>query len=228
MIERAWESLLNASEGLGSSHLYLHDLVDVTRQALQNRADEIYLVIIQAYNHQQTLSVERMAAQFLDLLADIERILKTSPCFLLGPWIESFKAMATSDAERHLFEMNARNQITLWGPNGEIVDYATKQWSGLVEDFFLPRWKLFFSEMITAMKANSTINNNQVQEKIFQTVEVPFTLDTKIYPVTPEGNPIAISRELYDKWADLRLDVTIPKKKPKRLIRMSRKARYFS
>uniref|UniRef100_A0A1B0DPA5 Phosphoenolpyruvate carboxykinase (GTP) n=1 Tax=Phlebotomus papatasi TaxID=29031 RepID=A0A1B0DPA5_PHLPP len=58
MIERAWESLLNASEGLGSSQLYLHDLVDVTRQALQNRADEIYLVIIQAYNHQQTLSKE--------------------------------------------------------------------------------------------------------------------------------------------------------------------------
>lgn len=32
--------------------------------------------------------------------------------------------------DEQLFEYNARNQITLWGPNGEIVDYANKQWSG--------------------------------------------------------------------------------------------------
>ena len=32
--------------------------------------------------------------------------------------------------DEKLFEYNARNQITLWGPNGEIKDYANKQWSG--------------------------------------------------------------------------------------------------
>lgn len=32
-----------------------------------------------------------------------------------------------------LYEYNARNQITLWGPNGEIIDYANKQWSGKKE-----------------------------------------------------------------------------------------------
>ena len=28
------------------------------------------------------------------------------------------KALATSDAESRLYEFNARNQITLWGPDG--------------------------------------------------------------------------------------------------------------
>jgi hypothetical protein len=32
--------------------------------------------------------------------------------------------------EKQLYEYNARNQITLWGPHGEIVDYANKQWAG--------------------------------------------------------------------------------------------------
>jgi Alpha-N-acetylglucosaminidase (NAGLU). len=32
--------------------------------------------------------------------------------------------------EKQLYEYNARNQITLWGPRGEIVDYANKQWAG--------------------------------------------------------------------------------------------------
>jgi hypothetical protein len=34
--------------------------------------------------------------------------------------------------EKQWYEYNARNQITLWGPRGEIVDYANKQWAGMV------------------------------------------------------------------------------------------------
>ena len=30
-------------------------------------------------------------------------------------------------------------QITLWGPNGEIMDYAAKQWSGLFSSYYTPR-----------------------------------------------------------------------------------------
>ena len=33
--------------------------------------------------------------------------------------------------EKQMYEYNARNQITLWGPRGEIVDYANKQWAGM-------------------------------------------------------------------------------------------------
>jgi hypothetical protein len=38
-------------------------------------------------------------------------------------------------------------QLTLWGPNGEILDYASKQWSGMVADYYYPRWKLFFDTL---------------------------------------------------------------------------------
>ena len=30
-------------------------------------------------------------------------------------------------------------QITLWGPSGNILDYAAKQWSGLIDAYYLPR-----------------------------------------------------------------------------------------
>ena len=36
-----------------------------------------------------------------------------------------------------MYEYNARNQITLWGPNGEIDDYAAKNWAGLIGEDFL-------------------------------------------------------------------------------------------
>ena len=61
---------------------------------------------------------------FIDLLKDIEEILSTNKNFLLGPWLESAKALATNEEEKKIYEFNARNQITLWGPNGEILDYA--------------------------------------------------------------------------------------------------------
>ena len=35
-------------------------------------------------------------------------------------------------------------QITLWGYDGNILDYAAKQWSGLIRAYYLPRWSLFF------------------------------------------------------------------------------------
>ena len=38
-------------------------------------------------------------------------------------------------------------QVTLWGPRGEIADYASKQWNGLIGDYYLPRWQLFFQKI---------------------------------------------------------------------------------
>ena len=32
-----------------------------------------------------------------------------------------------------------QKQITLWGPDGNILDYAAKQWSGLIRAYYLPR-----------------------------------------------------------------------------------------
>ncbi|RMY85789.1 hypothetical protein D0864_07220 [Hortaea werneckii] len=43
----------------------------------------------------------------------------------------------------NFYEYNARNQITLWGPGGEISDYAAKQWGGLIGSYYLPRWEMF-------------------------------------------------------------------------------------
>lgn len=54
------------------------------------------------------------------LLLDLNEVLATDEHFLLGRWLESAKALATDDNERKLYEYNARNQITLWGPNANV------------------------------------------------------------------------------------------------------------
>ncbi len=70
----------------------------------------------------------------------MDTLLNTDVNFLVGVWIENAKALA-SPSEVPLFSYNARNQITLWGWEGEINSYASKHWAGLMADYYgTARW----------------------------------------------------------------------------------------
>ena len=50
----------------------------------------------------------------------MEKVLGADGHFLLGRWVDSAKSWATTADEAKWLEYNARNQVTLWGPNGEV------------------------------------------------------------------------------------------------------------
>jgi alpha-N-acetylglucosaminidase len=54
--------------------------------------------------------------------------------------------------------------LTLWGPNGEILDYASKQWSGMVADYYYPRWKLFFDTLEACLENGNSIHQLQTSQ----------------------------------------------------------------
>ena len=80
--------------------------------------------------YKNVILIHENSEVFIDLLKDLEKILRSNKNFLLGPWLESAKSLSTNEEDKKNYEFNARNQITLWGPEGEILDYAGKQWSG--------------------------------------------------------------------------------------------------
>lgn len=175
------------------NELFNRDLVDLTRQFLQNRADALYLSIVDVYKKKNLIQFALLTQQFLDLLNDLDLLLATHNDFLLGNFLEAAKARAFDDAERKQLEFNARNQITLWGPSGQINDYATKQWSGIVKDYFRPRWSLFFDQLKTSLERNSRFNQNKFQSDVFNQVEYPFNVNSQIYPTEPTGECIKCS-----------------------------------
>ncbi|XP_059151903.1 LOW QUALITY PROTEIN: alpha-N-acetylglucosaminidase-like [Physella acuta] len=61
-------------------------------------------------------------ASLVDLLADLDHLLSANERFLLGTWIADARSWATDADESKLYEYNARNQITLWGPTAQICD----------------------------------------------------------------------------------------------------------
>lgn len=196
----AWDELLNASSQLHSAANYRHDLVDVTRQALQVLGAQLYGTIVDAFTEQNITLLQQNSQLFLNLLTDMDVLLGSSKDFLLGHWLEAAKALGTTVLEKQLYEYNARNQITLWGPHGEIVDYANKQWAGIVSHYFLPRWRLFLNALNTSLVTGIPFNQTRTAKRIFREVEKVFTLDTTEFPTIPQGDSIAIATDIHAHW----------------------------
>jgi alpha-N-acetylglucosaminidase len=160
--------------GSERNNLFMRDLVDLTRQSFRKRN-------LKKFSVASTL--------FLDLLHDLDALLATHDDFLLGKFLQASKVLANAtDDNVEQYEFNARNQITLWGPNGQIVDYATKQWNGIVMDYYLPRWSLFLQQLRISLETKSPFNQSKFQQDVFNQVELPFNQDTKEYSTVASGN----------------------------------------
>ncbi|KIJ26773.1 glycoside hydrolase family 89 protein [Sphaerobolus stellatus SS14] len=148
--------LLNSPE-------FAHDVVDLGRQLLANRFVDVYNILITIYNSPNSTSPDITSASkpLLTILSDLDDLLYTNKDFLLSTWIKQARDWAQSPKNATYaayLEYNARNQITLWGPTGQINDYASKQWAGLVGTYYLPRWQLF-TTYLADIKKNGTAYN---------------------------------------------------------------------
>ena len=58
--------------------------------------------------------------KLMNLLSDLNILLGSDSHFLLGTWLRDARRNGVTEEEKGLMEYNARNQITLWGPTGEV------------------------------------------------------------------------------------------------------------
>lgn len=156
LIQAGYESksLLNIPE-------FKYDLVDITRQLLVNRFITLYETLVATYasNSSSSATIATVSQPLLQLLRDLDELLLTNDYFLLGRWIGAARRLSYGNTSyAALLERNARNQITLWGPTGEINDYASKQWGGLVGGYYMSRWETF-ADYLVETKANGAAYN---------------------------------------------------------------------
>lgn len=156
----AWEEVPNAA----NNGPFLYDFVDVTRQAttmffsdLHRQLDnEGWVVSAQQYN--VTVSLVRITSLMKWIISTLDELLGTNVNYLLGTWTSRAMRLA-QDNETDLFLYNAKNQITLWGPNAQICDYAAKAWNGLYKDYYLRRWS-YMMDLLVNISANPSLSWN--------------------------------------------------------------------
>ena len=143
-LAEAWQSLLEAADQLSDVDTYRYDLVNVARQALAQPAAVLHQEVVAAWQARDTEAFGRASDRFLQLMADLDELLATRPEFLLGRWLEDAKRWGTTEAEQARYEWNARRVLTLWGQGPAIDDYACRQWSGMINGYYRPRWERLF------------------------------------------------------------------------------------
>lgn len=189
-------------DGCTDTEGYQYDVVDVTRQALQYRAEQLYVNIVNDRST-NTFVYEASIERFLDALNDIANLLIESPNFSASAWFKKARSLGADPDEADLYELNARNQITMWGPNGEISDYACKQWAELFRNYYYPRWSKFLSATLKAKQAGEDFNEKATRRVVTASVEVPFVADTTVDHGGSQSysSPQTLAKMLYRKWA---------------------------
>ncbi|XP_068117964.1 alpha-N-acetylglucosaminidase [Hyperolius riggenbachi] len=196
----AWKLMHSAAPFLANSSTFLYDLVDVTREAVQLLVTEYYKEIKMAYENEDLEKLMTAGGLMVfDLLPELDNLLSSQPQFLLGRWLKSAKEMASTKEEAALYDMNARNQITLWGPTGNILDYANKQLGGLIKDYYHERWSLFLWCLVESLNTEVPFHQETFNEAVFA-VEKAFITNGKTYSFTPAGDTIVLAKNIFLKY----------------------------
>ncbi|WP_153795803.1 alpha-N-acetylglucosaminidase [Foetidibacter luteolus] len=199
----AWDALVKAADACHGSSGFLYDLVDVTRQVLADYALPVQQHIAAAYLRKDLAGFKKYCSLFTDLINDLDKLLATQKDFLLGPWVETARAWGNNAKEKALYEMNAKDLITLWGYSDcPLHEYSCRQWSGLLKDFYKPRWELFFEAAQKALVKGVELDVAAFDREI-SSWEWKWVNSRKSYPVKPSGEPGITVKQIYTKYRKL-------------------------
>lgn len=148
---KAAELMLSVADQFKGNNNFEYDLVDITRQAIAEKGRLLFKVIQAVHNAGEYDLYRSLSKRFLDMILLQDELLSTRSEFKVGNWIAQARNKGKTQAEKDLYEWNARVQITTWGnraaaEEGGLGDYAHREWNGLLKDVYYVRWKTFFEK----------------------------------------------------------------------------------
>jgi alpha-N-acetylglucosaminidase len=166
-------------------------------------------------------SLRAIGGAMLELIKDTDELFAADVNFLVGTWISDAMAWArmgegsggkqggdgggdddANDEVLALYSLNAKNQITLWGPNGEITDYASKPWAGLVGDYYHARWELFVAEVMAAAATRTSFNKTAFRQASLVIGQEWYLDNSTHYATEASGADVAsLGRKLRTKYS---------------------------
>jgi len=205
LLTASWRSMVAALDGnsslVANDGPLSYDLVDFGRQVLVNVFDSLHSLYVGHFVRTQAdpsnppagdvQALAPLGNAMLRVLHDLDGLLGTDINFLLGIWLSRADDMAAAGwSPRSQLRFNALNQITLWGPTGEINDYAQKQWQGLMGDYYGGRWERALAAANASIAARVAYDPAAVASDLMAFGQA-FDKSDKAYPTTPTGNVLA-------------------------------------
>lgn len=169
---KAAELFLGYAEKCSGSQLYMNDAVEFAALYLAELADRCYEEALK-----KGPDAHVKVARTVEILKVVDGLLASHPDYNLKLWVDYARAYGQDEAQKNLYESNAKRLITTWG--GWQEDYAARFWAGLVGDYYIPRIQKHFSGAAAGL--------DQWEENWIKT---PWTSS-----VEPYENPVEIALE---------------------------------
>lgn len=148
-VEKAARLMLKAGKKHKLTKLttFSYDMADICRQVLADRARVQLPKVKKAYDAGDSKAFEKESAAYLQLIRDTAEVLATSEDFLLGRFLEGAESKGGKNAQARKQMRDAMLQlITTWTPtHGMLNDYAHRQFSELMSEYYYKRWEAFFN-----------------------------------------------------------------------------------
>jgi len=135
--------MLAAAPDLKANPLFIRDLVDVSKRYFAEKSTNFIVKVLNSTGAAKTQAM----AKFSLFMNELDALLATIPQHRLDRWIAMARA-TVPQADKDYMEKNARIQVTTW-VNSSVPDYAKKEWSGLINQFYLEEWNLYFNGQST-------------------------------------------------------------------------------
>jgi len=186
----ALTELLQVAPALRSTETYRYDLVDVARQTMANEGRRLLPLIKQAYDSKDRVEFDRLTQEWLRDMELQDKLLQTSPFFLLGKWLSFVPPWASSQAELDRLNYDARSILTTWGDRKAseygLHEYGNRDWAGLTSDYYLPRWRMYFDSL-----ADSLATGEAPKSIDWYAFGDRWNHSQKNYAVVPQGDSYA-------------------------------------
>ncbi len=129
---------------------YKYDLVNITKQLLDNEAYPLHGEIAKLYRDRQMEPFEEKSQKFLGIIDDVNSVLTTHRLFNASCYIDELKKNAVSDDELAFFIINYIASIGLWGPmveENQRYDYGWQLLGNFLPCYQRIRWEKFFEHL---------------------------------------------------------------------------------
>ena len=195
-VVKAWDLLYQSRKRFNHSDTYEYDLTDVTRQVLSDYAKYLHERMVLAFQKKDKERFMEYSGKFLNIIKDEDRLLSTRKEFMLGTWLAEAEKAGCTPEEKRRFVTNAKRLVTSWtDTDSDLHDYANKEWSGLLIDFYLPRWEAYVTYK------TSLLYGKKLPYPDYSKMEQEWVLTNSTYlsRVNPEGT-IAVVEDLYKRY----------------------------
>jgi alpha-N-acetylglucosaminidase len=194
----AWELMLQTSDT--TKNAYRFDVVNIGRQVLGNYFNDVWKNFVENYHQKNKQELIKNGNQMKEILFDLENLVSTHSTFSLGNWLTDASKFAANKDEELYYRNNARSIITTWGEKGQLLnDYANRTWSGLVSNYYTPRWELFINQVIEAVNQGKEFDQTKFTETSKQ-MEWDWAHNDQKFSTLIKPNTVSEAKKILNKY----------------------------